>query len=398
MTRCRTLNVEVLEPRDVPATLVWTGSDGGLWSESNNWTVFDTGEHRTPDSSDTLVFGELNGANNASKDDIDGLTVAEIDQGNTFTGKIDIDSGLTLTVSNSFTNYGTVTVGSDAILTVGGTMTLYGDLEVEGSSGSAVGPSLDLALLDIVGAGKFSVLTGGSQVSLTIDTLTMATGTSWDIAFSADVVLTGNVSSEGDITIGETMSVTSLEVIGNFSNSSGELVLNDGAILKVDSNSAVEIGNARVTGSVTIDAATVEEQSGNLELSGLEGSDNTLTVTGDLNNSGGHIDFTSVGLGLHVEGNFSQFIGTLDMQFSFASGETDSLMIDGSASLGGNLNYDAADAATAPFAIAPIRCLGTVSGNFETVTAPEPPAGSSLTYGWVPNGGETDFVFAYTVP
>lgn len=132
----------------------------------------------------------------------------------------------------------------------------------------------------------------------------------------------------------------------------------------------------------------------------LTGSGTDLTVSGDLENSGGTIVFEEVSTTLIVTGDFSQFIGTLEFRFSFEQASASRMEVGGSTSLSGTLRViadDEPDPEFQGFVPTLISTAGSASGDFTTVVGPPPPSGTSVLYGWIFPPAGPMYVFGYVL-
>jgi hypothetical protein len=375
------LSFDFLEERDVPAPLVWIGDENGVWSDSSNWIDFNTSEHRTPEATDTLVFGELNGTNTSSIDDIPDLTVANITEGSGFDGQIDIHNSVgLLDVTNNSTFYGKVIVRAEATFE-SGAIYLFGELETQ-TEPMVFTEVLHTSLLNIPTTGKFSITGTTASAQMTVDVLTMGSGSTWDIATGLSVSFVGGVGSSGDITVA---AATSVSVSGTWS-SSGHLTLDDGSTLAVSGSSPVSLsGDTTTIGSVIIDAASVQFNApGVLELESPFGNDG-LTVTGDLAIQSGTVQFDNLNTNLFVGGNFSVNLGTLKMNVSFNQGLSNVIVVNGDVSLNqGGANLDIVDLDSPgplPQIFTFITCQSG-SGGFQNIFTDD----TGTNAGWVSNG------------
>lgn len=365
------LHLETMEERDVPAYLVWTaGGNGVNWSDANNWTVFQNGQltstHRTPTSVDDLYFGELGGASASSTDDID-VTVNSITQGNTYSGSLTINANLT--VSGSMTAYGAVelteTINAANIYLNGGSFTVASLTDVPVTTG----------LFDMTSGATFTITMVTNDVltqdALTLDitTLTMGEGTTFDL--SGDVTLNGTVGTSGTVSLSDVNAVTTLATLG-YSQAAGELLLPGGSTLSAEGSSPVSLsGHTIISGDATVTADTVQiDGAGVLEVSDAA----ALTVNGDLELRSGTTKFDTINGTIDVTGNFSVFIGTLDMNVD-AAGGSNTITVGGTA----EINQDGTEGGSAPVlnlagtATTPttfsLITAGTGSGDFNTITA-----------------------------
>lgn len=325
---------ELLECREVPAHLVWTAAgDGTLWSDADNWEVFDNGQlsgtHQTPAAGDTLWFGALGGGNASSVVDLN-FTVGTIIQNNTYTGNL-IVSG-SLDVTGSISAYGHIIadgrVEAEEIFLTGGA------IEV-----GAVGPT-ERMVVGLVSMTNGATLTvdNPNATTLTIDNLTMAVGTTFEMVGSGEVVLNGSIGTSGTVEIVS----TSLFVTGTYNQPTGTLLLTD-CFLWVESTAPTSLsGHTVAVGAVTITAATVQiDGPGLFEYSSTEEAQE-LTIGGDFEVRSGTFRFNDIlGMAFILE-DFSVFIGTLVMnvgegtatQPQFASNQ---FLVGGTASIGASV-------------------------------------------------------------
>ncbi len=319
--------------------------------------------------------------------DIPDLIIGSISTGNTFTATVLVDENLTVTESISF--YGTLFVDAGVTLT-SGSIILYGNLEIETAVG--VTTTVDASLLDMVDAANLSItqesgVFGGTFAALAFDTVYMAAGTSWETAEFVSATLTGSVSSQGSITFGGQHDIT---VTGNFTQTSGAMNIGTGTDLTVEGLTGLKLGGmTSVAGFVTFQATEVEVfGSGVMEL--LNGTQADVTVNGDLRVSSGTVRLTDIFGILQINGNYQQFIGTLDIPFAYTlfGGGNSGVIVSGSANLGGKLQLTALDERPVGFAgntIAVLSCFGSFSGDFDTT---EGPIGVT---GWVPATGVANY-------
>ncbi|MCY2990865.1 MAG: dockerin type I domain-containing protein [Planctomycetota bacterium] len=96
------LGLEALESRFLLSSVAWTGGDGGIWSNPDNWTVAGTNAHQVPGSADDAMIGS--GAKVYADTAVTILSVL-VQSG----GALQV--GDNLTVSDGLTNAGTIEWG-----------------------------------------------------------------------------------------------------------------------------------------------------------------------------------------------------------------------------------------------------------------------------------------------
>jgi hypothetical protein len=108
--------MELLEAREVPSAVTWTGGGGSNhnWSDAANWNT-----SVVPRATDTVTFDGTS-ANNSAVDAAFGGTVAGISINSGYTGTITL--GRSLTVNGAFTQ------GAGTLDESGNTLTLQGNL------------------------------------------------------------------------------------------------------------------------------------------------------------------------------------------------------------------------------------------------------------------------------
>lgn len=378
--RACTLRLESLEERDVPASLVWTAADSNLWSDPDNWEVFAngqlTGVHRTPVSTDTLYFGSLGGANVSSVADLD-TTVASIIQNNTYTGALDIDAAITVTISGSFTAYGAIDLTANGAELVAGDIYLIGgSIQVEAQAVPNTDVPLTADMLDMVTGATLTVSGATGATTLAIGHLVMGAGTTFAVTGTTiAVTLDGEIGTSGTVSVAEESDLT---VTGDYAQAAGELHLNDNCTLTIGGTSPTNLsGHTFIEGDVEIIADTVQiDGSGVLEYTSL-GFGDELAFSGDLEVRSGTFEFTEISGVVRVAGDFSVFIGTINMNVAvdgMGTAISNQFIVTGSTTLGAGggggptLNLIQLTSITPAVVFALINS-GTGSGDFDTVSA-----------------------------
>jgi hypothetical protein len=396
--RRASLRLEALDARVVPAALVWNGPDGGVWSNPSNWyTPNGTPANAVPGAGDTLYFGELNGANTSSVDDISGLNLNEIIQSNTYTGSLAVDADLT---TGTITTYGPVTVaagmggdggdaGPDPAITTG-TYTLYGSLTLMAGPPNGTA-NLTATLLDMPAAGAV-LNTNDGYVAMQVGTTMAAPGAVWHVIYG-NVAYTGNLNTfqgEIDVTTG------SLNVIGSVQGGAGFTVnlTNDAVFQQSGGTGAMQLGNVNIYGAGNLIESTaptgvVEGGTGTMTDYGYaEVPDLTIEAVNFKND--GTITYTSAGQEIYDEGNFNQFsTGTMNMVVD-SSGPPSQFIVSGNVELTGAMNVTGSVAGGSSSTL--IVANGGRSGDFDSFSAPAAPAGFVQTNGWVGN----NYVLVYS--
>jgi hypothetical protein len=361
------LRLELMEARDVPAILVWTaGGDGVHWSDANNWTEFQNGQlsnvHHTPTSTDDLYFGDFGGANTSSIDNIN-ATASSLTQSNTYTGALTVQGNLT--VSGSVTAYGAIdltgTLSADNIYLTGGSISI---------DNAGATPLTITNLLDMTNGATFTVVSTGGITTISLTTLTMGTGTTFDV--TGAVTITGDVVTSGTVELSQLTHLTT----NGYSQATGNLFLSDLSVLEVDGSSPAFLsGNTVVTGNAMIDADTVQVGgAGVVEIS----NNASLLFSRDLDVQSGTVEFDTVNGSIQVKGNLTVFIGTIDMNVSV--GALNQIAVGGDATIGEGtegggqpaLNLTGTGTIPAGTNFNLIGIGGTGSGDFNTITAPNP--------------------------
>ena len=292
------------------------------------------------------------------------MTVLEIIEDNTYTGDLAVEGDLT--VSTSLTAYGAITVG--------GTLD-SGDIFLNGGS-IAVGATtpmgttpLTTSLLDMVDGATLTV-SGEGNIFLAIDTLTMGTGTTFEVANDSL-----NVTVDGDIGCSGTVSVaagSSLTVTGDYNQALGDLILNNCG-LTIEGDIASLSGHTLIEGTVGISGDSNQiDGAGLMELS----AGGVLNIAGDLEIRSGTFDFDDISGSVNITGDLKVFIGTLDMNVGFdGEGRTlsNKFNVSGSADIGTDeggptLNLNQVGSGTSPTTFTLIVC-DTGTGDFNTITA-----------------------------
>jgi hypothetical protein len=347
--------LEVLEDRAVPSVEnIWVGPSGGLWSDPANWSL-----GHTPQSDDLLIFGlisdgGLTAANTDSVDDLPNVSVGNITLEADYTSTLTVDGGNTLTSAASFDqSAGSLVLHSGATLSAADGIILGGPTAIESgvtiaSTGTLyINKSLTLAP-DIIGGKAF--LNAGAVYQA--GTLSVAGGVELDInGFYNPIAGSLTTVFQGQATI----SVSSSNQVGM----EGELDLNNGIFA--------------TTNGLKVD--------GTLKTLGAD------LIVGNLENNGQIVwasatPFTT----LLVNGNYSTDLGTLNMRV--ASGNlNDSLLVSGSASLGGTLDVIAQGPLTFGNTFGLITCAaGSMTGNFSSLALPPLPSGGVWVNSILPGG------------
>jgi hypothetical protein len=377
---------------------VWIGASGGDWSVAGNWVVYNTSTHRTPASGDTLYFGGLGGANTSSVDDLN-ATVSEIDESNTFTGTITLDASVTLTVSGQFTVYGTVDMAADAVISAGTLEVNSGTLNIDAVAAPNSNEPLSLSLLDMVSSATVHIVGSSAKTTLAITSVEMGDGTAVNIDSSTVVALDGAVTTcTGTIHLGDSTGGATLNVTGNYDQTSGNLILEDGSTLSIGGSTAYLSGHTTATGDVEIEASSVEVNGTGLFEYTSTASSTTLTFTGALDLAGGTFKFDDISGAVDVGGNLTILLATVDMNVTDGmSGAASNLFtVTGSVQLGPHsgsggptLNLTQIGTIPSPTTFTLITSSGTGSGGFNSITA----GNTVLASGWT-TVGSTD---VYTV-
>jgi hypothetical protein len=377
-TRCKRLQVESLESRDVPATYwVWIGPAGGDWSTASNWN-----NDEAPPNGVPLYFGSLGGTNTSSIDNIANLTVSELSENNTFTGSITIDPSVKLTVSGDMYEYAPVTVETMATLTVG-LLDLQSTLSLMGSTPTSppilAGSTLDMPLAT-------SILDVYGNANMNVANITMVPGAVWNTEAGAIVNETGGVGA-GTVNMGagSIINITGPTSVAYLNLEGGEFqVLGSANSLEFTEQVNINPGEGAPN---TISAPNVITLAGTDAMNFYNNSSGgvaSLQVTGNLTNDG-TITFNSPDQTLTETGNFVNYeTGTINMQVN-STGESDLIKVSGNVSLSGTMYVTGNVVAGSDFIL--ISAGGVGSGDFTNFYSPPAPAGTTEMNGWVNNLG-----------
>jgi hypothetical protein len=390
------LRVESLESREVPTILVWSGASSPYWSDPGNWNPVGLPTiNQAPSTGDTLVF--MSGG--LSIDDYpSGFTIGGVVETDCYTGTIEIPNNLN--VPGGWTNYGTAIVMSGATLT---TSNFYqppgsGSLVIQGGAlGSGLGLGGGMPGGGMPGGGGIDFATGvldmwgGTFITGTLEPVNAIIttggpfGGAWSVLNQTNVTGSITVGVSGSLTVGNSamMQQTPLTISGGL-GSAGLVSLSNGTTLTVGASISIVGGTFAITGGVVINTPSVTlNASGTLEyLASAPAS--VATISGNVYNTGGTIQFDAFAENLQINGDFSQSIGTLIMQYSYNFTTADELNVDGDVTLGGTLTVIAVDTpppTAGPSSFTLISSASSISGNFLSATFPPPPPGTVIDYG-----------------
>jgi hypothetical protein len=366
--------LEALEDRLLPAQNFWIGPPGGFWSNPANWSTL-----MAPGPNDIITFtGRPGGANTSSVDNIPRLSVKGFSSDATYTATVTMSAGVRLNVASNFLHYGSLVLnGNNTISAPLQGISEYGTASALGSGNTLDGQSYILnqqASLNVPG----SALPSSNPFNLTINgavlqqgTLTVGTsGPPTPLGSSAAVHLSGpSYTLEG---------VTTL--VGSLLDYSGSNHLLVTGTLNLVSNPSLR-GGSVVNSPCGIDLFGT--------LTNLGGNQINSTV-----NNAGLLQFVGTGVSsLTITGCYNQMAeGSLNMRIATAA--SDSLQVWGIANLGGHLNVSVLGGGDTPGPGASwslISALGGLTGEFDSMSYPDPPAGSN---GWAEGSNGTSFVLS----
>jgi hypothetical protein len=337
-TWSRRLKLEMLEDRTVPSQEnVWVGPAGGLWSDPANWSL-----GHTPQPLDLLIFGGSRGANTDSVDDMSDVNVDNITLDWNYTSTLTIDyGGNTLTSDAGFDQ-----IAGSLVLHVGATLSANDGIILGGPT--AVDPGVTIST------------PGSLYVN---NSLTLAPDPVFQIGGKA--VLNGAVYQAGTLNV---VGGNELDINGFYNPIAGSLTTVFQAAISVSSSN--QIG---MEGELDLNSGIFATTNG-LKVDGTLKTFGADMIVGNLENNGTIVwasatPFTT----LQVIGNYSTFLGTLDMRVA-TGGTSDNLSVSGSAGLGGTLNVTAQGSLVVGDTFGLITCAaGSMTGNFSTFVLPPPP-------------------------
>jgi fibronectin-binding autotransporter adhesin len=301
----------------------WTGSSSGNWNTASDWNgavVPNNGGGKTynvtinPGSSDQTITLNLSATvtdltlGAASGNDVtlqsvasDSLTIAS-------GGKLTVDSTGTLLFNTTGSN---ITVGSGGTLTNNGTIDLEAageTLKVTGTTTNASGATLSIeggssATLtgNVNNSGSFETgFSGGNNTVNVTGSFTNASGAILELYGSGDVVNVKSLSNSGTLTLesGTTLNITGGGA-GITNVVAGSMITIEGTLNVVNSGTStnglaglttvagtLDVSNGQTTAITPSGGTLTIASGGELELSDAAASNTTLSITGNVNNSG----------------------------------------------------------------------------------------------------------------
>jgi hypothetical protein len=348
--------LEALEDRLVPAQNTWIGpTTDNLWSNPTNWS-----RGQVPAADDIVTFtGHPGGANASSVDDLPNVTVQAIEFDSSYSSSLTLVPFASLTVSSEFLHYGTLVLeGYNTIAAPQQGINEYGNVLVLGTSNTFEVGSYIL----------------NQQASLTVP---------GEGFISPTLAITGIVLQQGTMSVGDPS--TGAAGIVNISGGSyslpgvttlfGSTLNYSGATQLILSGTLNLAGNNMIPGStITAPGITL---SGTLTTAGYDVINSSVNNAGTLSFVGTQTTM------LTVTGDYSQLNeGSLNMRIGSMLGGSDSLVVDGTATLGGTLRVSLLDSTQTPGSGSSwylINAWGGATGSFDALSMPPPPAGSD---GW----------------
>jgi hypothetical protein len=332
--------LEILEGRVVPAREnYWVGPAGGFWSDPANWS-----SGHTPQPLDLLVFGGAFGANTDSVDDMSDVNVDNITLDVNYTSTLTVDyGGNTITSDGGFDQ-----IAGSLVLHVGATLSASDGIILGGPT--AVDPGVTIST------------PGSLYVN---NSLTLAPDPVFQIGGKA--VLNGAVYQAGTLNV---VGGNELDINGFYNPIAGSLTTVFQAAISVSSSN--QIG---MEGELDLNSGIFATTNG-LKVDGTLKTFGADMIVGDLENNGTIVWASTSGFTtLQVIGNYSTFLGTLDMRVA-TGGASDNLSVSGSANLGnaGTLNVTAQGPLVVGDTFGLITCAsGSMTGDFNSFVLPPPP-------------------------
>jgi len=308
----------------------WTGTSGGNWNTASDWSG-----GVVPNNGSGKTYNVTVGPATGQTVDLNlGVTVTDLTLGATSGSDVTLQSvagdSLTIAAAGNLTIDRTgilrfTTTGSDITIGSGGTLTNSGSLEMEtagetlkvtGATTNGTGATLSIEggsaatfTGSVTNSGMFETgFSGGSNTATVTGTFTNNAGATLTIDGSSDVVNINALSNSGTIYIGnkvgsaailtltgggqgvtDVVENSTINLCGNFNVVNGAKTTSALGNLTTVAG-ALTIENGKTT-SVTPTGGTLTIAStGSVKLSDLGATTTTLSITGNVNNSG---DFTT---------------------------------------------------------------------------------------------------------
>jgi fibronectin-binding autotransporter adhesin len=311
------------ESRPLAQTAVsWTGSSGGDWNTASDWSggvVPNNGSGKTYNVTVAPSTGQTVSLNL-------GVTISDLTLGSPSGSNVTLQS--VASDSLSIANGGSLTVestgtllfdttGSDITVGTGGTLTNNGTLDLEaagetlkvtGTTTNASGATISIEggsaatfTGNVTNSGTFETgFSGGSNTVTVTGTFTNNAGATLELEGSGDAMSVNALSNSGTLTLdsGTTLTITgggngvtdvaagtTYNIGGTFNVKNGSTTTN--ALAKLNSvEGTLTLQNGQ-TNTITPTSGTLTiASSGSVELSYLSVTDTTLSITGNVNNSG----------------------------------------------------------------------------------------------------------------
>ncbi len=246
--------IEILESRVAPATLIWLGNSGGLWSSAANW---DGGT--TPASGDTLIFNDSGGTAAMTNDTAPGSEYHLVFTGTTHPYTL-IGAPIALAAGGGLDDASAASVEiANVLIGAGGVNQGGGSLKLSGVSSFTGAINISGGILHAFGSATTMNSTTSVLGNPQVPNRAISIGVGGTLEFSkSDVFGIDGTIPQVELFIAGTVT----NVAGKF-NSLGEVHLTSGGVLTGLGGASTAKQMYALTGDITSNGGTISGSGGN---------------------------------------------------------------------------------------------------------------------------------------